>query len=121
MGRWSAWLPLYHDDGSNLRPNEIKFEGPGAFIVAVSRGRRKRHTLFVGFTDDLKTKLYGHGNDGTWKALQRVWENGYKVWYYIHTTQTARNAKRLDRNTRSRWWLFPLNMNGGPTQKRSSS
>ena len=121
MGRWSAWRPLYHDDGSSLKPNEIEFEGPGAFIVAASRGRKKKHTLYVGSTDDMKTGLNGLDNGATAKALHAVWENGYRVWYSIHTTQTARKAKRLERNTRSRWWLFPLNMFDNLTRRRGSS
>ena len=114
MRRWSEWRLLYHDDGSNLRPNEIEFEGPGAFILAVSRGRRKKYPRFVGFTDDLKTEFYGHSDIGTRNALHRVWENGYKVWYFIHTTRTAKKARQLERNTRSQWWLYPLNGIGGP-------
>lgn len=121
MGRWSEWRLLYHDDGSNLEPSEIKFEGPGAFIVAVSRGRKRKHPLYVGSTDDLKTHLYGHGNDGTWKALHRVWENGYKVWYSIHTTRTAKKARQLERNTRSQWWLYLLNIIGNPTRRARST
>ena len=121
MGRWSEWRLLYHDDGSDLEPNEIKFEGPGAFIVAASRGRKKKHTLYVGSADDLRTGLYGDGRGTTRKALRAVWENGFRVWYSIHTTRTAKKARVLERNTRSRWWLFPLNMIGSPTRKLRSA
>lgn len=118
MGRWSGWRTLYHDDGTHLKPSEIEFHGPVAYILAVPRRRSEKHTLYVGSTNNLKTRLYGHsyGDDTTWRAFDEVWENGYKVWYSVHTTRSIWQARRIEENTRSEWWLYPLNDIGNPTR-----
>ncbi len=123
MGRWSEWRPLYHDDGTHLKPSEVEFEGPGTYILAVSRGRSPKRTLYVGSTNDLKTRLYSHshGDDTTWKALDNAWANGYKVWYQVHTTRSAKRARRLEENTLYEWWNYPLNILGNPVKKVRST
>lgn len=119
MGRWSEWQPLYHRDGSNLTPSEIPDVGPAAYIIAASRGRSEKHSLYVGSTSDLRTRLYGHsyGDTTTWKALDKLWQNKYQVFYSFHAARTARVAHRLEENTLSEWWLYPLNILGNPTKK----
>jgi predicted GIY-YIG superfamily endonuclease len=121
MARWTTWASLYSTDGSNLKPSEIPYEGPGAYKFAASRGRGEKHTLYVGHTGDLNGRLYthSHGDDTTWKALDKLSDNGYKIFYSVHTTHTVWQAQRLEQNCQKEWWLYPLNILGNPTKKRT--
>ncbi len=119
MARWTHYAPLYHPDGTNLKPSEIPYDCPGAYIIAVARGRGEKRTLYVGHTKNLRSRLYTHssGDEGTWKALERVVGNGYRVFYQVHTTKTTWQAKRLEEHTLWQWWLYPLNIQGNPLKK----
>ncbi len=119
MGRWSDWAPLYNSDGSPLKPSQIPFEGPAAYVIAASRGRGDKHTLYVGHTGDVRYRLYSHGRGeaNTWKALENLRDNGFNIFYSIHSTDTVWAAKRLEENTQSEWWLYMLNILGNPTKK----
>ena len=97
MDRWSEWRPLYHVDGLNIKPSEVEFEGPETYILAVTRGRSPKHTLYVGSTNDLKTRLYSHshGDNTNRKDLANARTNGYKGWYQVHMTRTAKRPRLL--------------------------
>lgn len=91
MARWTDWAPLHHPDGTNLTPSEIPYEGPGAYILAVRRGRGKERTLYVGHSSDLNQRLYNHsyGDTSTWEALEKLAGKGFRVLYSVHPTKTS--------------------------------